>query len=67
MAAAVATFAAGSPGSSVYAVSKEKTTGTRLARLLVDGGTHCSYKSFTGFCSSTRDITKYSKQQSSQA
>ena len=40
MTAAVAAFAAGFPGSSVHAVSEEKTTGTRLARLLVDGGTH---------------------------
>ncbi|KAJ7349552.1 hypothetical protein OS493_038591 [Desmophyllum pertusum] len=42
-AAVAASFAAccsGSSGSSVYDVSEEKTNGTRLARLLVDGGTH---------------------------
>ena len=33
-------LSAGSSGSSVYDVSEEKTNGTRLARLLVDGGTH---------------------------
>ena len=40
MAAADAASSAGASGSSVYAVSEEKTNGTRLARLLVDGGTH---------------------------
>ncbi|XP_020630672.1 uncharacterized protein LOC110067658 [Orbicella faveolata] len=39
MAAADAASSAGASGSSVYAVSEEKTNGTRLARLLVDGGT----------------------------
>ena len=29
-----------SSGSSVYDVTEEKTNGTRLARLLFDGGTH---------------------------
>ena len=46
MAAAAAALSAGSSGSSVYAVSEEKTNGTRLSRLLVDGGTH-SYILFT--------------------
>ena len=40
MAAATASSSVGVSGSSVYAVSEEKTNGTRLARLLVDGGTH---------------------------
>ena len=40
MAAADASSPVGASGSSVYAVSEEKTNGTRLARLLVDGGTH---------------------------
>ncbi|KAJ7369473.1 hypothetical protein OS493_038739, partial [Desmophyllum pertusum] len=41
MAAAAVAASSGSSGSSVYAdVSEEKTNGTRLARLLVDGGTH---------------------------
>jgi len=41
MAAATAASSVGSSGSSVYAeVSEEKTNGTRLTRLLVDGGTH---------------------------
>ena len=40
MAAASAASSAVSSGSSVYAVSEEKTNGTRLARLLVDVGTH---------------------------
>ena len=40
MAAAAQTSSAGSSGSSVYAVSEQKTNGTRLARLLVDGGTN---------------------------
>ena len=40
MAAAAAASSAGSSGSSTYEVSKEKTNGTRLARLLIDGGTH---------------------------
>ena len=39
MAAADVAFSAGSSESSVYAASEEKTNGTRLARLLVDGGT----------------------------
>ncbi len=39
-AAAAAASSAGSSGSSVYDVSEEKTNGTRLARLLIDGGTH---------------------------
>ena len=40
MAAAAQTSSASSSGSSVYAVSEQKTNGTRLARLLVDGGTN---------------------------
>ena len=44
MAAAAAASSAGSSGSSVYAVSEEKTNGTRLARLLVDVGTHALRK-----------------------
>jgi len=40
MAAAAAASSVGASGSSVYALSEEKTNGTRLARLLVDGGTH---------------------------
>ena len=40
MAAATAAFSDSSSESSVYAVSEEKTNGTRLVRLLVDGGTH---------------------------
>ena len=40
MAAADASSSVGASGSSVYAVSQEKTNGTRLARLLVDVGTH---------------------------
>ena len=40
MAAAAASSSVCASGSSVYAVSEEKTNGTRLARLLVDGGTH---------------------------
>ena len=40
MAAAAASSSVGASGSSVYAASQEKTNGTRLARLLVDGGTH---------------------------
>ena len=40
MAAAAAASSSCSSGSSAYAVSEEKTNGTRLARLLVDGGTH---------------------------
>ena len=40
MAAAAAAFSAGSSASSAYAVSEDKTNGTRLARLLVDVGTH---------------------------
>jgi len=40
MAAATAASSAGASGSSVYAVSEEKTNGTRLARLLIDGATH---------------------------
>ena len=39
MAAAAASFSAGASESSQYAVSEEKTNGTRLARLLVDVGT----------------------------
>ena len=35
-----AASSAGSSGSSVYAVSDEKTNGTRLVRLLVNGGTY---------------------------
>ena len=33
-------FSGGSTSSSVYDTSEEKTNGTRLARLLIDGGTH---------------------------
>ena len=40
MAAVTASSSAGASGSAVDAVSDEKTNGTRLARLLVDGGTH---------------------------
>ena len=40
MAAAAASSSVGVSGSSVYAVSEEKSNGTRLARLLVDVGTH---------------------------
>ena len=40
MAAAAAASSAGSSALSAYAVSGEKTNGTRLARLLVDVGTH---------------------------
>ena len=40
MAAAAASSSICTSRSSVYAVSDEKTNGTRLARLLVDGGTH---------------------------
>ena len=40
MAAAAAASFAGCSGSSLYDVSVEKTNGTRLVRLLVDGGTH---------------------------
>ena len=40
MAAATAAFSDSSSESSVCAVSEEKTNGTRLVRLLVDGGTH---------------------------
>ena len=40
MAAAAAVSSAGSSASAAYAVSEEKTNGTRLARLLVDVGTH---------------------------
>ena len=40
MAAAAAASSAGSSASSAYAVSEDKTNGTRLARLLVDVGTH---------------------------
>ena len=40
MAAAAVVSSAGSSASSAYAVSEEKTNGTRLARLLVDVGTH---------------------------
>ncbi|KAL9980311.1 hypothetical protein ACROYT_G008877 [Oculina patagonica] len=40
MAAAAAASSACSSGSSVYDVSEEKTNGTRLAKLLIDGGTH---------------------------
>ena len=36
----MAASSGGVSGSSVYAVSEEKSNGTRLARLLVDGGTH---------------------------
>ena len=39
MAAAAASFA-GSSVSTVFDLSEEKTNGTRLARLLIDGGTH---------------------------
>ena len=50
MAAAAAPAAAASSaalfGSSVYDVSEEKTNGTRLARLLVDVGTHVLRKAF---------------------
>ena len=40
MAAATAASSTGVSGSSVYAESEEKTNGTRLARLLIDEGTH---------------------------
>ena len=40
MAAVAAASSAGPSTSSVYAVSQQKTNGTKLARLLVDGGTH---------------------------
>ena len=40
MAAAAASSSLCASGLSVYTVSEEKTNGTRLARLLVDGGTH---------------------------
>ena len=40
MAVAAAASSASSSGLPVYAVSEEKTNGTRLARLLVDVGTH---------------------------
>ncbi|KAL9980309.1 hypothetical protein ACROYT_G008873 [Oculina patagonica] len=40
MAAAAAASSACSSVSSLYDVSAEKTNGTRLARLLIDGGTH---------------------------
>ena len=40
MAAAAAASSASSSASSAYAVSEDKTNGTRLARLLVDVGTH---------------------------
>ena len=40
MAAAAAASFASCSGSSLYDVSVEKTNGTRLVRLLVDGGTH---------------------------
>ena len=40
MAVAAAASSTGASPSSVYAVSEEKTNGTRLARLLVDVGTH---------------------------
>ena len=46
MAAAAAASSAASSGSSVYTVSEEKTNGTRLARLLVDGGTDVLRKVF---------------------
>ena len=46
MAAAAASTSAASSGSSVYTVSEEKTNGTRLARLLVDGGTDVLRKVF---------------------
>ena len=46
MAAAAAASSAASSGTSVYTVSEEKTNGTRLARLLVDGGTHVLRKVF---------------------
>ena len=45
-AAAAAASSDGSSGISVYAVSEEKTNGTRLARLLVDVGTHVLRKAF---------------------
>ena len=44
MAAAATASSVGSSGLFVYAVSKEKTNGPRLARLLVDGGTHALRK-----------------------
>ena len=40
MAAAAASSSLCASGLSVYTVPEEKTNGTRLARLLVDGGTH---------------------------
>ena len=40
MAVAAAASSTGASASSVYAVSEEKTNGTRLARLLIDEGTH---------------------------
>ena len=40
MAASTTASSAGSSRPSLYAVSEEKTNGTRLTRLLVDGGTH---------------------------
>ena len=45
-AAAAAASSDGSCGISVYAASEEKTNGTRLARLLVDVGTHVLRKAF---------------------
>ena len=45
-AAAAAASSDGSSGISVYAVSEEKTNGTRLGRLLVDVGTHVLRKAF---------------------
>ena len=40
MAAVATASSTGASASLVYAVSEEKTNGTRLARLLIDGGTH---------------------------
>ena len=49
MPTATAASSAASSGSSVYAVSEEKTNGTRLARLLVDGGTNVLRKVLHSF------------------
>ena len=45
-AAAAVASSAGSSGSSTYEVSEETKNGTRLARLLIDGGTHVLRKFF---------------------
>ncbi len=46
MAAAAAASSACASVSTVYDISEEKTNGTRLARLLIDGGTHVLRKFF---------------------